>query len=147
MSILQYSILHVEDDLNDVLLVQRAFRKALVPASIEAVHDGESAVAYLKGENEYRDRDRFPTPALVLLDLKIPRKSGMEVLSWIRDHPQFHRLPVAVLTSSRHEKDINEAYDVGANSYLVKPVGFDALVEMVRAIHIYWLELNENPTL
>lgn len=142
----QHHILHVEDDANDVLLVQRAFRKAAVPALLQSVQDGEAAVSYLSGAEIYADRDRFPLPHLVLLDLKIPRKSGLEVLAWLRQHPRLHRLPVAVLTSSRHEKDIHLAYDSGANSYLVKPVGFDALLEMVRMIDVYWLRLNEKPS-
>ena len=141
----RYNILHVEDDFNDVLLVQRAFRKASLPVALESVNDGDKAVAYLSGEDIYFDRARFPIPSLMLLDLKIPRKSGLEVLQWVRGQPSWKRLPVAVLTSSRHDKDINLAYDIGANSYLVKPVGFDALVDMARMINEYWLELNQKP--
>jgi CheY-like chemotaxis protein len=144
---MRYTILHVEDDPNDVLLVQRAFRKASLPAFLEAVHDGDKAVAYLIGEGIYKDRERYPLPSLLLLDLKIPRKSGLELLSWIRVHPEFKRLPVTILTSSRHERDINQAYETGANSYLVKPVGFDALVDMVKLINAYWIHLNEKPGL
>jgi DNA-binding response OmpR family regulator len=147
MSVTRYNVLHIEDDINDVLLVQRAFRKASLPVALEAVNDGDKALAYLSGEDVYTDRLRYPIPSLVLLDLKIPRKSGLEVLTWIRSHPSWKRLPVTVLTSSRHEKDINLAYEIGANSYLVKPVGFDALVEMVRMINTYWLELNEMPAI
>src|SRR5687767_12659328 len=127
MSIITHSLLHVEDDPNDVLLLQRAIRRGNLPIAVLAVGDGETAIAYLNGDAGYEDRQRYPIPDLVLLDLKIPRKSGLEVLSWIRDHPALRRLPVAVLTSSRHDRDIEQAYDRGANSYLVKPVGFDAL--------------------
>lgn len=141
------TILLVEDDPNDVLLVQRAFRKAELTARLETVRDGEAALAYLSGEDDYSDRTRFPLPVLLLLDLKIPRKSGLEVLSWIRSHPSLKRLTVIVLTSSKHEKDVNQAYELGASSYLVKPVGFDALIEMVKLIDQYWLGLNEEPTL
>lgn len=147
MITLRHCILHVEDDPNDVLLLQRAFRKINVPIQLETVYDGDSAVAYLKGEAVYSDRERYPFPALVLLDLKIPRKSGIDVLKWIRLHPKFRRLPVTILTSSRHEKDINEAYEIGANSYLVKPVGFDDLLSMARLLTNYWLSLNEAPTI
>lgn len=146
MNALRQTILHVEDDPNDVLLVQRAFRKANLAVHLEMVHDGERAVAYLSGSEIYKDREKYPFPQLVLLDLKIPRKSGLEVLAWIRTHSEYKRLPVTILTSSRHEKDINEAYELGANSYLVKPVGFDALLEMIRLIAQYWLALNEKPT-
>jgi CheY-like chemotaxis protein len=146
MSNVRYNILHVEDDPNDVLLVQRAFRKANLSVSLEAVNDGDGAVAYLAGEGIYADRERYPLPALVLLDLKIPRKSGFEVLAWIRGEGGLKRLPVTILTSSKHDKDINQAYDLGANSYLVKPVGFDALVEMMKALSSYWLDLNQKPS-
>lgn len=147
MSISPSLILHVEDDPNDVLLVERAFRKANVPVVLQAVNDGDAAVGYLVGENSYADRQRYPLPDLVLLDLKIPRKSGLEVLAWIRTHPELKRLPVAILTSSKHEKDINLAYETGANSYLVKPVGFDALLDMAKMIDQYWLRMNERPVL
>ncbi|MDX1952410.1 MAG: response regulator [Verrucomicrobiota bacterium] len=140
-------ILHVEDDPNDVLLMQRAFRKISIQVSIQAVNDGDRAVAYLGGSGEFADRAKFPLPDLVLLDLKMPRKSGLEVLAWIRSQPYLRRLVVAIFTSSRHEEDINRAYDLGVNSYLVKPVGFDALLEMTRIIHTYWLTMNEKPTL
>ncbi len=147
MNKLQHFVLHIEDDPNDILLVQRAFKKANIPVALDSITDGDSAVAYLTGEAIYADRRRYPLPSLILLDLKIPRKSGLEVLCWIRHHPNLKRLPVTVLTSSKHDRDINLAYEGGANSYLVKPVGFDALLEMVKLIDLYWLRLNENPTL
>jgi CheY-like chemotaxis protein len=140
------TILHVEDDPNDVLLLERAFRKANVATLLQVVSDGDEAVSYLSGENTYASRSRYPVPALVLLDLKLPRKSGLEVLAWMRGQPLLKRLPVVMLTSSRHPLDINRAYDLGANSYLVKPVGFDALVTMVKQLHEYWLSLNEKPS-
>ncbi|MGI8965623.1 MAG: response regulator, partial [Limisphaerales bacterium] len=94
-------ILHVDDDPNDVFLIGRAFLKANVSSALEVVNDGEQALAYLSGEAEYSDRARHPLPSLVLLDLKLPRKPGMEVLAWIRSHPELKRLPVVVLTSSK----------------------------------------------
>lgn len=145
MSGVTHSILHIEDDPNDVLLLQRAIRRAGLPISVISVSDGDAAIAYLKGDPAYCDRQRFPLPDLILLDLKIPRKSGIEVLSWIRLHPQFRRLPVTVLTSSRHDHDMEQAYDSGANSYLVKPVGFDALLEMIKLVNDYWFSLNQRP--
>jgi CheY-like chemotaxis protein len=147
MSTIRQNILHVEDDPNDVLLVQRAFRKANVPVNLHSVNDGDAAMAYLMGEGEFSNREQHPSPVLILLDLKIPRKSGLEVLAWIRSQPRYKRIPVTVLTSSRHDKDINVAYETGANSYLVKPVGFDALLEMVKVIDHYWLRMNEKPSL
>jgi CheY-like chemotaxis protein len=147
MNILRPAILHVEDDPNDVLLVQRAIRKGNLAVTIEAVQDGDTALAYLQGEGRFSNRELHSLPALVLLDLKIPRRSGLEVLAWIRCHPQFKRVPVVIFTSSRHEKDINDACDMGANSYLVKPVGFDAVRDLLRIVTNYWLSLNERPHL
>jgi CheY-like chemotaxis protein len=137
-------ILHVEDDPNDVLLFQRAFRKANLAVNIQSVGDGDKAVAYLSGADGYSDREKFPLPALVLLDLKMPRKSGLEVLQWIRAQANLRRQLVVIFTSSKHDEDINRAYDLGANSYLVKPVGFDMLVEVAKLLHQYWLTVNER---
>jgi CheY-like chemotaxis protein len=137
-------LLHVEDDPNDVLLLQRAFKKANLAINIHAVNDGDRAVAYLGGAEAFADREKFPLPSLILLDLKMPRKSGLEVLAWIRGQEKLRRLLVVIFTSSKHDEDINRAYDLGANSYLVKPVGFDMLVEMAKLLHQYWLNTNER---
>jgi len=139
-------VLHADDDPNDLLLVKHACRAAGLPCSIESVSDGEVAIAYLSGQTTYADRASYPLPALILLDLKMPRRTGFEVLEWIRSQPNLRRVPVIILTSSRHEGDINWTYDHGANSYLVKPVGFEALVEMLKTIHHYWLNMNERPS-
>jgi CheY-like chemotaxis protein len=147
MSAEVYPILVAEDDPDDAVLIRRAFRKANVANPIQLVSDGEEALAYLGGHPPFGDRLQFPLPILMLLDLKLPRRSGHEVLAWIRQEPPIRRLPVVVLTSSREAADINRAYDLGANSYLTKPVGFDALLEMVRRVGLYWLILNEKPEL
>ena len=143
----QNVLLHVEDDPNDVLLLQRAFRKANMQISIQAVTDGDKAVAYLSGAGEYANREKYPLPNVVLLDLKMPRKSGLEVLEWIRGQQSVRRLIVIIFTSSKHDEDVNKAYDLGANSYLVKPVGFDMLVEVAKLIQSYWIDRNERPQL
>jgi CheY-like chemotaxis protein len=140
-------LLHVEDDPNDVLLLQRAFRKANAALNIQSVTDGDKAVAYLSGAAEFADREKYPLPNMVLLDLKMPRKSGLEVLAWIRAEQKLRRLIVIIFTSSKHDEDVNKAYDLGANSYLVKPVGFDMLVDLCKALHQYWLTTNERPHL
>lgn len=140
-------VLHADDDPNDLLLFRHACQSVNLPLTLESVSDGELAVAYLSGLEKYADRARYPLPALVLLDLKMPRRTGFEVLDWIRNQASLKRMPVIVLTSSKHEADINWTYEHGANSYLVKPVDFDALVEMVRTIQLYWLKINERPTL
>ena len=140
-----FTILLVEDNPDDVLLIQRAFRKANLVNPISVVDDGEKAIQYLSGTGDYADRGRHPVPVLVLLDLKLPRKSGHEVLAWIKQHPAMKRMPVVVLTSSTETVDVNKAYDLGANSYLVKPVGFDDLFAMVKTLQPYWMILNQKP--
>src|SRR5436309_11125741 len=139
------TILLAEDDQNDVILFQRAMdRASLSTDSLKVVQDGEQAISYLSGEGIYADRDLYPSPALLLLDLKMPRKSGLEVLSWVRKQPQHRYLIVVFLTSSNSAEDIRLAYEAGANSYLVKPVEFTEMVEMIRTIKSYWLEMNEK---
>jgi|SRR5205809_2369296 len=141
-------ILLAEDDPNDVLLIQRALQRSNIVNPLQVVRDGADAVAYLNGDLQYGDRERYPLPVLLLMDLKMPRKSGLEVLEWLRQQTGgLRRLPVVVLTSSNQSLDINRAYDLGANSYLVKPAGFDSLLELVKNLDMYWLILNEKPEL
>lgn len=139
------TILLVEDDSSDIKLIRRAFEKAKIANPFRVVRNGDDAVAYLSGDGEFSDRATHPLPALTLLDLKLPRRSGLEVLEWIRTRPGLRRLPVVILTSSRHSEDINRAYDLGANSYLVKPVQMDDLIDMVKTLEVYWVLLNEKP--
>ena len=140
------TVLLVEDSPADVLLIQRAFTRARIAGALAVVGDGEQAVAYLSGGGTFADRDRHPMPDLVLLDLKLPRKSGFEVLEWLRAQPGLRRLPVAVLTSSRETSDVDRAYDAGANSYLVKPGNADDLLTLLRDLGLYW-QKNEFPSL
>ncbi|MBD0314886.1 MAG: response regulator [Microcoleus sp. T3-bin5] len=140
------TILLVEDNPVDVLLMQRAFRnEAFANTSLQIVRDGDAAVFYLNGDGEYSDRDRYPLPAIILLDLKLPRRSGHEVLVWLKQHPELKRLPVVMLTSSRQTLDVKRAYDLGVNSYLVKPIGFASLLEMMQSFNEYWLNYTELP--
>src|SRR5207248_2152193 len=132
-------------DPNDVLLVGLAFRKAGIGVNLQVVNDGEQAVQYLSGEGAYGDRHAFPIPGLVLLDVKLPRRSGLEVLSWVRGREELRRLPIVMLTSSNQSGDVNRAYDLTANSYVVKPSALEDLVESVKKIIGYWLELNVKP--
>ena len=139
------TILLAEDDPNDVILFQRAMERASLSAdSLKVVRDGEKAISYLSGQGIYADRDLYPLPALLLLDLKMPRKSGPEVLSWLRKQPQLRYLIVVFLTSSDSAEDVRLAYEAGANSYLVKPVEFTEMVELIKNVSFYWLELNEK---
>ena len=141
------TILIVEDNATDVMLIRRAFAKLNIANALQVVGDGDRAVAYLSGYDEYADRARFPLPALALLDLKLPRRSGLEVLEWLRAQDRLKRLPVVMLTSSRQLQDVNRAYDLGANSYLVKPVEFDDLQAMLGTINTYWIDYNESPNI
>ena len=140
------TILLVEDNPVDVLLMQRAFRnETFANTSLQIVRDGDAAVFYLNGDGEYSDRDRYPLPAIILLDLKLPRRSGHEVLVWLKQQPELKRLPVVMLTSSRQTLDVKLAYDLGVNSYLVKPIGFASLLEMMQSFSEYWLNYTELP--
>ncbi len=141
------TILLVEDNRTDVLLIQRAFRKANVSVPLQVVEDGEAAVLYLSGREPYSDRICYPLPVMILLDLKLPRKSGAEVLEWLRQQPMLKRLPVVVLTSSKEYADVNHVYDLGANAYMVKPVAFDNLVDIVKTLNMHWIIFNEKPQL
>jgi DNA-binding response OmpR family regulator len=141
------TILLVEDDPNDALLMQRALRRANLENRVQTLQDGEAAILYLGGRAPYADRGQHPVPVLAVLDLKLPRKSGLEVFAWVRQQEKIRRLPVVIFTSSTEKTDVNRAYDLGVNSYLVKPVNFDALVDMVKMLDMYWLTFNEKPTI
>ena len=130
----QAPILVVEDDENDALLIRRTLGRAGIPNATKVVGSGEEAINYLVGAGPYANRGRHPFPALVLLDLKLPRMGGLEVLKWIRMHPQIHELRVVVLTSSNHIGDVNEAYRLGANTFLVKPLDFENIASLFGAI-------------
>lgn len=139
-------ILIVEDEADDVELLDYAFEKAGIRNPRLTLANGDDATDYIAGSSAYADRDRYPLPGLVLLDLKLPRRSGFEVLERIRrDHLARH-IPVVVLTSSDHDADISRAYASGANSYLVKPVKRDALLALVRTLDAYWIKLNRTAT-
>ncbi len=145
MNVALPTLLLAEDDPNDVMLFRRAMEKSKMANPLQIAKDGEVAIAYLSGEGIYADRNLYPLPAIMLLDLKLPRKSGLEVLEWLREQPGINRLPVVVMTSSKESADVSRAYDLGANSYLVKPVSFDNLLEMVKVLGLYWFILNEKP--
>jgi len=132
----------VEDEQNDVVLLERALGKAGLTQKLEVVSDGEAAMTHLARLcADIASRDALP--GLVLLDLKLPRRSGLELLAWMRAQPALRRIPVVMLTSSRLSDEIRQAYDLGANSYLVKPAEFDGLVGMMKVVVPYWLGLNE----
>lgn len=140
-------ILLVEDNENDVLLIKRAFRKAKIAPPMAIATDGDEALAYLARTGEYADGQKYPIPLLILLDLKLPRRSGLEVLEWIRQQPKLRHLLVVVLTSSQENSDLDRAYELGVNSYLVKPVYFQDLVSLIELIDAYWFKTNKTPPL
>lgn len=139
------AILVAEDDPDDAFMLRRAFTTANIVNPVAFVSDGDEAIAYLAGTGRYADRDLHPLPVVILLDLKMPRRSGFEVLEWLRAQPGVGRLPVVVLTSSRESRDVTRAYELGANSYLVKPSSPEDLIATVRGLGLYWLVLNEPP--
>lgn len=135
------TVLNVEDDSNDAFFFQRAMKKAGAGHPIQVARDGREAIAYLKGAGKFADRQLFPLPGLVLLDMKLPYVMGLEVLKWIRQDSGL-QLVVVVLTASPAEADIAAAYRLGANGFLVKPSDSDQFEDMVRSIHHFWLRHN-----
>jgi CheY-like chemotaxis protein len=141
------TILLVEDESSDVLLIQRAFQKAGLQYRLRVVRDGDQAIQYLSGQGQYGNRERFPLPFLVLLDLRMPGTDGLGVLQWARAEPGLKRLLIVVFTSSELQSDIDRAYEAGANSYLIKPVEFEQMVHLIQRFEIYWTEINRTPSI
>jgi CheY-like chemotaxis protein len=137
------AILLVEDNEDDVFLMKRALKEAAVTNPLHIVEDGQEAVDFLSGIGSYSDRARYPLPAVVFLDLKLPLKSGHDVLAWIRGQKELASLIVVVLTSSEEPGDVNKSYLLGANSYLVKPPTAEQLLNMAKAFKWYWLQCNK----
>jgi CheY-like chemotaxis protein len=133
------TILLVEDNEADVFLMKRALKSAEITNPLQIVTDGQRALDYLSGAGEFSDRQKFPLPFIVFLDLKLPYIHGFEVLAWMRLHPELNRLVVVVLTSSPEEKDHERAYSLGARSYLVKPPTPDGLKDVFNSLNSYWL--------
>lgn len=138
-------ILLVEDNDDDAYLIRRALEQANTVNPVRVVHDGEEAVAYLKGEPPYEDREVYPLPELLLLDLKMPRMDGFEVLRWLRQQPELRELRVTVLTSSADVRDANAAFALGANSFLIKPTDFICFAEFAQALAGSWLWMSQAP--
>jgi CheY-like chemotaxis protein len=139
------TLLLVEDAEDDVFLMKRAFQRANLPCVVLIVEDGDKAIDYLSGTGPFSDRCAHPLPALVLLDIKLPRRSGLEVLKWIRSQPGLKGLPVVMLTNSNEPEDVENAYRLGANSYLVKPINYEELENILPRMMEYWLNVNVSP--
>ena len=138
-------VLIAEDEEDYVLLLKRAFSEAKVPNPLFVVSTGSEMMQYLKGEGKYANRVEYPVPDLLLLDLKLPGFNGLEILGWLRSHPGLSALRVIVLTSSEQMKDINDAYRLGANSFLVKPYDFTDLVSLAQVLQKFWLHMAKTP--
>lgn len=138
-------ILAADDDPQDVMLLEIAIRRSSLNIRLQTVADGEQAIDYLMGRGAYTDREAHPFPKLLLLDLKMPRMTGFEVLSFVRGQSGLRQLPVIIFSSSDDPRDIRKAYDSGANSYLCKPHSNDGLLDLLSALREYWLKHNHFP--
>ena len=138
-------ILVADDDDDDCLMIRDAFRESRLANDLRFVHDGEELLDYLHRRGEYADPADAPCPGLILLDLNMPRKDGREALAEIKVSPGLRQIPVVVLTTSQAEEDICRSYDLGVNSYITKPVTFESLVDVARAIGEYWFEIVQLP--
>lgn len=135
-------ILLVEDNPDDVLFMQRASRDANISRTINVVEDGQAAINYLSSDGPFSDKAKFQTPCLILLDLKLPYKNGLEVLKWIRTEGNVKRLPVIMFTTSAESADVEAAYDLGANAYLIKPGTINQLTQLLISVKSFWLSHN-----
>jgi CheY-like chemotaxis protein len=140
-------ILQVEDEANEVFVLQRAFLQAGILNPIQVATDGQMAIDYLYGAGRFADRSKYPLPTLILLDLKLPRRSGREVLEWIRSQPGLNQVVVIVFTSAQYVGDVSLAYELGANSFVIKPVDFSEYVEIAKLLKGWWLRHNQFPPL
>lgn len=134
-----------EDDQDTQLLIKRAFKQADLSPPVYFTNDGQQTIEYLSGNGVYSDRSHFPMPALLLLDVKMPYRDGFDVLRWIRTQPSLRRLVVVMFSGSSLEKDIEQAFDLGVNSFVLKPVSFSELLQVILAIHYYWFGCNHFP--
>jgi CheY-like chemotaxis protein len=138
-------ILMADDDEDDRLMTKEALEEARLKNELRFVEDGEELMNYLRHQGEYADAEKAPRPGLILLDLNMPRKDGREALKEIKADPELRRIPIIVLTTSKAEEDILRTYDLGVNSFITKPVSFDGLVEVMKSLALYWLEIVELP--
>lgn len=139
-------ILMAEDDPDDRLLVREAFEESRLLNELRFVEDGEELLEYLRRQGSYADAESAPKPGLILLDLNMPRKDGREALREIKADPDLRRIPIVVMTTSKAEEDIFRSYDMGASSYISKPVTFERLVELMKSLGNYWIEFVELPS-
>jgi len=137
----------VDDSSDDAFLVQRSLQRAGLGTKCDVVEDGEEAIKYLQGEGIYADRNAHPFPTVILSDLKMPRMSGFELLRWVRKHPECSVVPTILFTSSAVESDVKEAYQLGANAYMVKPTDVGEFEDLLRVTFQYWTRCERPPAL
>ncbi len=142
-----YHILLAEDDENEVFFVRESFKQAGIANPLEVVGNGQEAIDYLSGAGPYADRKRYPLPCLVILDLQMPRRTGMEVLEWLRGQSDLRCLPVIIHSGSAQESDVDQLYQHGANAFVVKPASMEDRIELAKHIQGFWLRFNEPPSL
>jgi CheY-like chemotaxis protein len=142
----QQTILLVDDSEDDLVFMREAFKQAKCTHPLQAVRNGEEAIAYLNGEGPYGDRKKFPLPIVMLLDLNMPKKNGYDVLAWVRAQPVLKRLAIIILTASMRREDVERAFNYGATSFLVKPSNLETLAAMMRCL-CDWLQINHFPIL
>lgn len=135
----RFTILIVEDNAEEVLLLKKAFQRVALDIAVQFVTNGEEAIDYLSGTEQFHNRREYPEPDLVIMDLKMPRKGGFEVLEWFRNLQEGALIPIIVLTSSHREADVQRAYSLGANSYFLKPSNFEEFRDMIQVIYQYWI--------
>lgn len=138
------TILLIEDNYTDIILIKRTFRQSYIGNPLQVVKTYRDALQYMKGEGIFANRKEYPLPILILLDLNLPDGSGLDFLKWIGEKKDYKKIPVIVLTCSQDNEDINKSYELGANSYIVKPVKFGRLIDMVKSLENYWFILNKR---
>lgn len=139
------TILYADDDLDDQLLVRDAMREAHLANEIRFANDGEELIDYLLNKGKFKDKIKYPRPGLILLDLNMPKKDGREALKEIKANPDLRMIPIVILTTSKVDEDILRSYDLGVNSFIVKPVSFNSLVEIVKSLADYWFDIVQLP--
>ena len=142
----KFWILQVEDDENDVRLLQFAMESAGFPDCLRTANSGQAALDYFEGRGDYADRGRYPLPHLVLLDLRLPRLNGLEVLRWLRGHPRFCHIVVIMFTASAHPDDISQACALGANAFVQKPSTHAELIKFLQCLRGFWFEFHQFPS-
>ena len=146
MEVAKQSILVVDDDENDRFFIDLALQKTALPLLVKLTSDGAEAIAYLEGQGKFSDRNQFPLPSLIFVDLKMPRVTGFELLKWLKAQEVFRRIPAVVISSSGAQQDIDRAYDLGANVYLIKPVSPEQFRQLFNAAGEFFIQLAAKPS-